>query len=87
MAECTGANADGPTKQMVVIWYGNGFGSRPRSGTAAWGKSPGQIEAPTSNSTSRSRGVPVPSHTRRSTRSSQVAPSRHGTHLPHDSWA
>ena len=28
-AECTGAYADGPTKQIVVILYGNGTASRP----------------------------------------------------------
>jgi hypothetical protein len=34
-AECTGAYADGPTKQIVVILYGNGTASRPSRSLAA----------------------------------------------------
>ena len=86
-AECTGTYADGPTKQIVVIRYGNGTGSRPRRSLAAWGNGPGQIDWPTSCSSSRSAGVPRPVMIRSMIRSSQVAPSRHGTHLPQDSWA
>src|SRR4029079_6195366 len=57
-AEWTGAYADGPTKQIVVILYGNGTASRPRRSLAAWGKAPGQIVSPTSINWSRSRWLP-----------------------------
>ena len=36
---------------------------------------------------SRSASVPSPATIRSTMRYSQVPPSRHGTHLPHDSWA
>ena len=42
-AECIGTYADGPTKQIVVILYGNGTASRPRRSLDACGMSPGQI--------------------------------------------
>src|SRR5699024_3915116 len=40
-----------------------------------------------SSSSSRSSSVAVPSSRPRMTRSSQQVPSRHGVHLPQDSWA
>ena len=43
-AECTGAYADGPTKQIVVILYGNGTASMPSRSLAACGNAPGQID-------------------------------------------
>ena len=86
-AEWIGAYADGPTKQIVVILYGNGTASRPSRSLAACGKAPGQIVSPTAYSRSRSSGAPWPSQMRVRMRSSHVPPSRHGTHLPHDSWA
>ena len=36
--------------------------------------------------TSRSIGVASPAQTRSSTFTVQLVPSRHGVHLPHDSW-
>ena len=83
----TGAYADGPTKQIVVILYGNGTASMPSFSLAACGKAPGQIVSPTANSWSRSAVVPWPSQIRWRMRISHVPPSRHGVHLPHDSWA
>ena len=60
-AEWIGAYADGPTKQIVVILYGNGTASRPSRSLDAWGISPGQIDSPTWRIVSRSASVPYPS--------------------------
>ena len=64
--------------------------ARPRCRAArstAWGNVAGTDRLAHSNSWSRSACVPWPSTMRCMMRSSHVPPSRHGTHLPHDSWA
>ena len=86
-AECTGTYADGPTKQIVFILYGNGTAWMPSASLDACGNEPGQMEPPTSSSWSRSASVPLPSTMRLRILSSHVPPSRHGVHFPHDSCA
>src|SRR5262249_8223162 len=65
--------ADGPSGQ-IVVWLKGAL-------------SPGQMVSPTSRSMSRSTARPSPFHMRYRTFSIQPVPSRHGVHLPHDSWA
>jgi hypothetical protein len=48
---------------------------------------PGLMLSLTSSSSSRSLGRPSPARIRYRICCSQVVPSRHGVHLPHDSWA
>jgi hypothetical protein len=64
--EATGAVADGPSGQIVVI-----AGGQP---------SPGEMLSDTSHNSSRSEGRPWPSRMRVRMSSSQLVPSRHGVH-------
>ncbi len=72
-AEAMGDTADGPSGQMVVC-----FGGQVMVGL---------MLSHTSSNRSRSPGRPWPSRMRCRIFSSQVVPSRHGEHLPHDSRA
>ena len=71
--DTTGAVAEGPNGQIVVI-----SGGHP---------SPGLMLSDTSRSRSMSAWRPRPVRMRYRIRSSQLVPSRHGVHCPHDSWA
>jgi hypothetical protein len=46
----------------------------------------GEMLSATSQTIAKSSGVPHPRRMRYSTFSTQPVPSRHGVHLPHDSW-
>ena len=69
--DAIGAVTDGPSGQIVVCFGGH--------------TSPGLMLSETSMRRSTSEGRPSPARIRARMRSSQVVPSRHGVHLPHDS--
>src|SRR5687767_911629 len=74
-AETMGGGIDGPSGQIVVMAGGHLDGHC----------TPGEMLSHTSISRSRSSGRPAPFSMRYMIFSSQLLPSRHGVHWPHDS--
>src|SRR5437870_1741127 len=74
-ADTTGGGIDGPSGQIADMLGGHRDGQ----------ETPGEMESHTSSRSSRSSNRPLPDSSRNMICSSQVLPSRHGVHCPHDS--